>query len=295
MPEPENISSTNDGNNNKKKSGDYPAVITPFMGHTEAGEHLVTLGEATPVEYSIKPAAAEPVGSKVYNIVKPDHRSSEQRKKDYELKREATIQNIMDSLSKNKDAGAEVVSEMDQDLSGEMIAELVKEARSRLQKQRAEAEEIKESRKAEFQRKLQANRAVCQYCHALLGWSLDSEDRHLETCSAYREHKKQEEERMLRQKHFVQRYERLLDFDIPRSVSALEDTINAINEIRFVESEAIFTSKDSAITEGLHRIKEKISSESDYERRRRQKQIADLRYAATTIESLYRRLDEPQE
>jgi hypothetical protein len=35
--------------------------------------------------------------------------------------------------------------------------------------------------------------------------------------------------------------------------------------------------------------------ESDYDRRRRQKQIANLRNAATAIEALYRRLEEPEE
>jgi hypothetical protein len=99
---------------------------------------------------------------------------------------------------------------------------------------------------------------------------------------------------MLRQRNYIQRYEKLLDFDIPRSISALQDTVNTIDEIRFAESEAIYTSHDSAIKEGLQRIKEKISSESDYDRRRRQKQVADLRHAASVIEALHRRHDETE-
>jgi hypothetical protein len=45
----------------------------------------------------------------------------------------------------------------------------------------------------------------------------------------------------------------------------------------------------------MQRIKEKIKSESDYDRRRRQKQIANLRNAATAIEALYRRLEEEEQ
>lgn len=82
-----------------------------------------------------------------------------------------------------------------------------------------------------------------------------------------------------------------MDHDIPRSISALQDTVETINEIRFQESEALYTTKDSAIKEGLQRVKEKISSESDYDRRRRQKQVADLRHAVTVLEALYRRLE----
>jgi hypothetical protein len=85
-----------------------------------------------------------------------------------------------------------------------------------------------------------------------------------------------------------------LDHDIPRSISALQDTVNTINEIRFQESEALYTAKDSAIKEGLQRVKEKISSESDYDRRRRQKHVADLRHAASVLEALYRRLDQAE-
>lgn len=87
----------------------------------------------------------------------------------------------------------------------------------------------------------------------------------------------------------------MLNFDIQRSVGSILDVVNTINDIRWQENEAKYTSQDSAITEGLQRIKEKIGSEGDYDRRRRQKQIADLRNAATTIKVLYRRLDEPAE
>jgi hypothetical protein len=55
------------------------------------------------------------------------------------------------------------------------------------------------------------------------------------------------------------------------------------------------TKKDEAIIEAAQRIKEKINSESDYDRPKRQKQIANLQNAATAIEALYRRLEEEPE
>ena len=70
---------------------------------------------------------------------------------------------------------------------------------------------------------------------------------------------------MQRSKNFVDRYERLLDFDIQRSVSSVLDVVNTINDIRWQENEAKYTTHDSAITEGLQRIKEKMSSQSDYD------------------------------
>jgi hypothetical protein len=112
----------------------------------------------------------------------------------------------------------------------------------------------------------------------------------------YHEHKKAEAQKAQRRKNFVDRYERLLDFDIQRSIGGILDVVSVINDMRWQEQEAKYNAqKDYAVIEGLQRIKEKINSESDYDRRRRQKQIGDLRHAATTIESLYRRLDEPQE
>jgi uncharacterized protein (UPF0305 family) len=99
---------------------------------------------------------------------------------------------------------------------------------------------------------------------------------------------------MQRRRNFVERYERLLDFEIPRSSASAVDLIDTINHLRWQENESKYSTKDEAIIEGMQRIKERISSESDYDRRRRQKQIANLRNAATAIEALYRRLEEPK-
>jgi hypothetical protein len=64
---------------------------------------------------------------------------------------------------------------------------------------------------------------------------------------------------------------------------------------KMTENEAKYSTKDEAIIERMQRIKERIRSESDYDRRRRQKQIANLRNAATVIEALYSRLEEEEE
>jgi hypothetical protein len=99
-----------------------------------------------------------------------------------------------------------------------------------------------------------------------------------------------------RRRNFVLRYERLLDFEISNSISGVLDVLEKIDNLRFIENEAKYSgTKDEAIIEGMQRIKEKISSEGDYDRRRRQQRVANLRNAATAIEALYRRLDEPEE
>jgi hypothetical protein len=165
----------------------------------------VTLGHENPTEYSVK-AAPEPDRSSVYNFVKSDHRSPESRRRDYELRREATIDRIKEALRSNR-PGAEVIAEFDQDASSEQIADLVREAKNRLERERAEAQEAKEDRRAEFQRRLQASRFICPYCNAIGGWDDYAEERHYERCSAYQEHKRQEEQRMIRQRNFVNRYD----------------------------------------------------------------------------------------
>jgi hypothetical protein len=49
-------------------------------------------------------------------------------------------------------------------------------------------------------------------------------------------------------------------------MSSILRVVDTINEIRWQENEAKYTSHDSAIIEGLQRIKEKIGSEGDYDR-----------------------------
>jgi hypothetical protein len=101
---------------------------------------------------------------------------------------------------------------------------------------------------------------------------------------------------MQRRRNYVDRYERLLGFQIPRSISDVLDAVETIDNLRWIENEAKYSDKkDEAIIEAVQRIKEKINSESDYDRRKRQKQIANLRNAATAIEALYRRLEEESE
>jgi hypothetical protein len=262
------------------------------LGDRQPGEHIFNLGDRTPTEISIK--AAPEIQNKVHRF-KRDMRSSEARQKEQELRREAMIDSIKESLRANR-SGAEVIRDLDVDMSGPAIAELVREARSRLEMERAEQQQIIEDRKAEFHRRLEASRFICPHCGAICGWTDESESNHLKICGKYHEHKKAEQEKMQRRKNFVERYERLLDFDIPRSTSGLSDVVDTINSLKWTENEAKYsTTKDEAIIEGLQRIKERIRSESDYDRRRRQKQIANIRNAATAIEALYRRLDDEEE
>jgi hypothetical protein len=309
MSEIENSTSTN--NNIKNKSS---SIITPFspdaepntssdslgaegqvttpLGDRQPGETIIELGDRTPTEISIK--AAPEIQNKVHRF-KRDMRSSEARQKEQELRREAMIDSIKESLRANR-SGAEVIRDLDVDMSGAAIAELVREARSRLEMERAEQQSIIEDRRAEFQRRLEASRFVCPHCGAVCGWTDESEINHLKTCARYHEHKKAEEEKLQRRRNFVNRYERLLDFDIPSISSSVTDVVETINNLRWTENEAKYsTTKDEAIIEGMQRIKERIRAEGDYDRRRRQKQIANLRNAATAIEALYRRLDESEE
>jgi hypothetical protein len=321
MSETENSTSTKD---NIKKSSDYSSrIITPFsppdaqtttsssdssgggegrqqqvitpLGDRQPGETIIDLGDRTPREISIKPAREPP--NKFYTIKSDSRRrSKESIQKEQELRREAMIDSIKESLRANR-SGAEVIRDLDIDMSGAAIAELVREARSRLEMERAEHQQIIEDRQAEFQRRLEASRFVCPYCGAICGWTDESESNHLKICGKYHEHKKIEQEKMQRRKNFVGRYERLLDFDISRSSGSVVDVVDTINNLRWTENEAKYSSgtKDEAIIEGMQRIKERIRSESDYDRRRRQKQIANLRNAATVIEGLYRRLEEEEQ
>jgi hypothetical protein len=292
MSETENTSeNTSSTDNNIKKSGDYSSsIVNPFA---VPGSRLIEFGD---VGHSITPGGEEKDNSTlVRNFVRRDNVSPEVRQKEYELRREDTIDRIKEALRSNR-SGAEIISEFDDELSGQAISELVREARNRLESERTEQESIIEDRQAEFRRRLEERRFICPYCNAVCGWSDESERNHLKICVQYHEHKKLEEQKMQRYRNFVDRYDRLLNFDIERSVSYISEIVQKIQDIRWMENEAKYsTTKDSAIIQGLARIREKIGSESDYERRRRQKQIADLRNAATTIEALYRRLDEPEE
>jgi hypothetical protein len=305
MSEIENNTSTNAHN---KKS---PGIITPFsppeseqqpnessgvitpLSDRQPGQHIIELGEARPTEYIIKGAPPEQKGT-VYHVAKRDTRSKELIQKEMELRRESMIDQIMESLRSNR-SGSEIIKDLDADMSGAAIAELVREARSRLDQERAEQQSVIEDRRAEFQRRLQASRFVCPYCKGTFGWTEESEINHLKSCVQYHEHKKQEELKTQRRKNHAERYERLLDFDIPRSTGALSDVVDTINDLKWTEQEAKYSNKDDAIIEGYERIRDKVRSESDYDRSRRQNQIAKLRNAATAIEALYRRLDEPQE
>jgi hypothetical protein len=267
-------------------------VITP-LGDRQPGETIIELGDRMPSEISLKPAREPP--NKFYTIKSDRQRSKESIQKEQELRRESMIDSIKESLRANR-SGAEVIRDLDIDMSGAALAELVREARSRLERERAEQQSIIEDRRAEFQRRLEASRFVCPHCGAICGWTDESEINHLKTCVRYHEHKKAEEEKMQRRRNFVNRYERLLDFDIPSISSSVTDVVETINNLRWTENEAKYsTTKDGAIIEGMQHIKERISSESDYDRRRRQKQIANIRNAATAIEALYRRLEEEPE
>jgi hypothetical protein len=111
----------------------------------------------------------------------------------------------------------------------------------------------------------------------------------------YHGHKKAEDEKMQRRENYFDRFDRLLEFEIPRSIGGVSDIVETINSLRWTENEAKYSDrKDEAILEAVQQIREKNSSESDYDRRRRQKQIANLRNAATVIEVLYQRLEEPE-
>jgi hypothetical protein len=294
MSETENTSSTD--NNSKKpvdSSGSGGGVITnPF---STPGSRFVEFGDSNPRQISITPGGEEKDNSTlVRNFVRRDNVSPEVRQKEYELRREATIDEIKERLRSNR-PGAEIIAEFENELSGEAISQLVREAKNRLESERTEQQSIIEDRQAEFHRRLQERRFVCEYCGAVCGWTDDSERNHLKICVPYHEHKKAEDQKFQRRRNFVDRCERLLDFDIPRSIGYVTEVVDKINSIKWEENEAKYTSRDQAIIEATQRIREKISSESDYERRRRQKQIADLRYAAGAIESFYRRLDEPEE
>jgi hypothetical protein len=288
MSETENSTSTE---SNSKKSSDSSSIITnPF---STPGSRFVEFGDSNPRQISITPGEEKDNSTLVRNFVRRDNVSAEARQKEYELRREATIDEIKERLRSNR-PGAEIIAEFEGELSGEAISQLVREAKNRLESERTEQQSIIEDRRAEFQRRLQERRFVCEYCGAICGWTDDSERNHLKICVSYHEHRKSEDQKFQRRRNFVDRCERLLDFDIPRSIGYVTEIVDKINEIKWQENEAKYSSKDSAILEGMQRIREKIGSESDYERRRRQKQIAELRNAATAIESLYRRLDEPE-
>jgi hypothetical protein len=318
----ESDSSTSTNNNIKRSSSSTPQIITPFtpppgeeehdapavVGDNNSGpvitplsgresfeEHTIELGNPTnPTEHSFRPVAE--TAQKVHTF-KREMRSRESIQKEQELQRESTIQEIMESLRHNKTAvgSSEVVRNLDVNLSGPALAELIREARSRLDKERAEQLSAQEDRQAEFHRRLEASRFICPWCSAVCGWSDESEFNHLKKCTRYLEHKKAEEDKFQRKRNFEQRYERLLDFEIPNAVSGVLDCVEKINSLKFTESEAKYSAKDPAIIEASQSIQEKIRSESDYDRRRRQNRIANLRNAATAIEALYRRLEEEPE
>ena len=288
MSETENSTSTE---SNSKKSSDSSSIITnPF---STPGSRFVEFGDSNPRQISITPGEEKDNSTLVRNFVRRDNVSAEARQKEYELRREATIDEIKERLRSNR-PGSEIISEFEGELSGEAISQLVREAKNRLESERTEQQSIIEDRQAEFHRRLQERRFVCEYCGAVCGWTDESERNHLKICSSYLEHKRAENQKFQRRRNFVDRCERLLDFDIPRSIGYVTEVVDKINSIKWEENEAKYTSRDQAIIEATQRIREKISSESDYERRRRQKQVANLRNAATAIEALYRRLDEPE-
>jgi hypothetical protein len=311
MSETENSTRTKD--NNIKKS---PGIITPFSppetlqqqpNETTTGGEVITplsakesgtvieLGPVnSPTEYSLKPAPPQETRDTVHHVAKRDMRSKQSIQKEQELRRESLIDSIKEALRANR-PGSEIIKDLDVDMSGEAIASLVREAKSRLENERAEEQQVIEDRRIEFQRRLQERRFVCPYCKGTFGWSDESESNHLKVCDQYHQHKKAEEQKVQRRKNFVNRYERLLDFDISRSNSSIVDLIDTINELKWTEQEAKYSTKDDAILEGLQRVKEKFGSEGEYDRQRRQKQIANLRNAATALEALYRRLDEEPE
>jgi hypothetical protein len=169
-------------------------------------------------------------------------RSKESIQKEQELRRESMIDSIKESLRTNR-SGAEIIRDLDIDLSGEAIAELVREARGRLERERAEQQQIIEDRRAEFQRRLEASRFVCPYCGAICGWHDEAESNHLKICGKYHEHKKAEEEKMQRRRNYVDRYERLLGFQIPRSISDVLDAVETIDNLRWIENEAKYSDK----------------------------------------------------
>jgi hypothetical protein len=290
MSETENTSSTD---NNSKKSSDSSTGIITTNPFAVPGSRLIEFGD---VGHSITPGGGEEKDNStlVRNFVRRDNVAPEVRQKQYELQRESIIDEIKERLRYNRSSGAELIAEFENELSGEAISQLVQEAKARLQAERAEQESIIEDRQAEFHRRLQERRFVCEHCGAVCGWTDDSERNHQKICVAYHEHKKAEDQKFQRRRNFVDRCERLLDFDIPRSIGYVTEVVDKINSIKWEENEAKYTSRDQAIIEATQRIREKISSESDYERRRRQKQVANLRNAATAIEALYRRLDEPE-
>jgi hypothetical protein len=265
------------------------SIITP-IGDTQPAQHIIELGNpSSPVEHSFKPAPPE-TSEKVYTF-KRDARSKEQIQKEQELQRESLIEEIVSSLRHNR-PGSEVIKNLDVNLSGPALAELVREAKSRLEQERAQQLSAQEDRQAEFQRRLQASRFICPWCSAVCGWTDESESNHLKKCTRYLEHKRAEEDKFQRKRNFEQRYERLLDFEISNAVSGVLDCVEKIDSLKFTESEAKYSAKDPAIIEASQSIQEKIRSESDYDRRRRQNRIANLRNAATAIEALYRRLEE---
>jgi hypothetical protein len=214
--------------------------------------------------------------------------SVEGKKQLAEARKESIIIGMVQEL---KGRFNDTLSDVGEDLSPILLAQYMRETKTRLANMRKEEEDTVENRRETFRRKLQQSRPSCKRCGALLGLDLDgyAEERHQKNCLGYQEWVKKEEEQRARRRSYESRFDRALQTiqSISGDASQLKEDISSL---KFAEAEAI-ESSDQHMIEAVQDRKFQLARQSLYDQTRRKKAVQNIRELADVLERWYRWLE----